>query len=184
MQRAPQENGDAPREIDQRMGRVEDTLLEVVDNVRSMRTDTNRIGGYVSNIQGSDYQRKVEDSLPAIAGAQLNVRRCHVLKGAKLSGTEELDGMIPGDDYVDDIYEIDLVFSGREKGSAGETLFFAAEISPTVDHHDLTRSQERAQGLTQATGKQFIPVVIGANWPEPQRAQARELGVRMIVHPV
>ena len=180
----PQENVNEPGEIYQRMERVEDTLTEVVDNVQSMRNDINRIGGYLSNIQGSDYHRKVEDSLPAIAGAQLNVRRCHVLKGTKLSGADELDQMIPGDDYADDIYEIDLVFSGREKGAAGATRFFAAEISRTVDYHDLTRSRARALGLTHATGKQFTPVVIGANWPEPQKAQARELGIKMVVHPI
>ncbi len=184
MQHEPQENVNEAGAIDRRMGRVEDTLADVVNNMQAMRSDINRIGGYMSNIQGSDYHRKVEDSLSAIAGAQLNVRRIQVLKGTKLSGTEKLDEMIPGDDYADDIYEIDLVFSGREKTVARESRFFAAEISLTVDYHDLTRSQERALGLTQATGKQFIPVVIGANWPEPQKVQARELGVKMVVHPI
>ena len=184
MQHEPQENINEARAIDRRMDRVEDTLADVVDNVQSMRSDINRISGYMSNIQGSDYHRKVEDSLPAIAGAQLNVRRIQVLKGTKLSGTDQLDEMIPGDDYADDIYEIDLVFVGREKTGAREPCFFAAEISLTVDYHDLARSRERAQGLSHATGKSFIPVVIGANWPEPQKVQARELGVRMIVHPI
>ena len=135
----PQENVNDPGEIYQRMERVEDTLTEVVDNVQSMRNDINRIGGYLSNIQGSDYHRKVEDSLPAIAGAQLNVRRCHVLKGTKLSGADELDQMIPGDDYADDIYEIDLVFSGREKGAARSNPLLRRRNLP---HRGLSRPDQ------------------------------------------
>ncbi len=84
------------------------------------------------------------------------------------------------------IRAVDLVVVGHRTGPPSQTelpenrRYVVIEASVTPDIDDVTRAQERAQLLHQATGIQCIPAVAGESIDPALDEQAAELGVQLL----
>ena len=55
------------------------------------------------------------------------------------------------------------------------------EVSRTIGQNDIRRARDRADAVSAATGEEAVAAVIGGTIQPPQRAQAEELDVRVLI---
>ena len=72
------------------------------------------------------------------------------------------------------------VTRGPEPGNSA-TTYVVAEVSGTLNRHDITRAKERAAALQTTSGCAAIPTVAAMVEPAPQRAHAEAEGVRVFL---
>ena len=133
--------------------------------------------------------------LPLRFCQELHISRAHVLQSLCISLTDELvdtlddaaeEGTI-SPEATSEVMLADFIMSGvtrDAKPNSGATTYVVAEVSGSLNHHDITRAKERAAALQAATGCATIPTIAATVIPEPQRAQAKAEGVRvfLLVH--
>ena len=162
---------------------VERHLAEISANVSKNTGDIGRL-------RGAEYERRVGRSFASYASMAFRQRHGRRLSRNRLlfsgilgrdSGYEELiadavdDSMISDDERAE-LEQADAVMSGQD-GSA--TVFYVGEFSITVNHTDLDRAIARAAALSNVTGCDAWPMVIGETIPDPQRARAEAEGVAL-----
>ena len=174
-------------ELDQRLA----SFIEATQqNFLLVNQRFNRIDGRLDNGFGMNYQSKVEKNIRAIAGHHLNLRRTRIIRSnfadyipdfQHIIETAEEDGRISLE-QGNQLWQLDLAFSGRDRGD-GSTIYVAAELSITIDSHDISRASTRASLLTDILGEKVTPVVIGAHIDESLKTLANANNVTVILYP-
>ena len=116
--------------------------------------------------------------LPRIT-QELGLSRSRVLKSLDRTLPEDVenalyDAVDRGDisrDEANSVTVSDFIMSGNS-GDDDARTYVLAEVSGTLNRHDITRAKERAAILAKATGARATPAVAAATIPEPQRRQA------------
>ena len=127
----------------------------------------NRLAGQLSNLIGSDYERKAARLTPRRLRQQLGISQADILRAItvpeKLDLTRILNQATEADAIshleADDLELADLVFRGHDPGE--NLVHVVAEVSLTIQDEDIRRAARRAFILERAAGAPTLPAVIG-----------------------
>ena len=141
------------------------TVNRIEDNVSTLTTTVNKMGGDVSMLKGSDYESHVARLASRFLHRQLGIaatvfssQRNQAALATLLDDAEKW-GTIDADetDETDELDKTDLILTAD-----GPTDYILAEISITIQQHDVDRAAHRAALLAKATGQSVTPFAIGA----------------------
>ena len=145
-----------------RLQRIEIDVSTLKDNLTTLTTTVNRIGGDVSMLKGSDYESHVARLANRFLRRQLGVATTifssqrNQAALATLLDDAETRGNINADD-TDELDKTDLILTAD-----GPTDYILTEISITIQQHDIDRAAQRSVLLGKATGQSVTPFAIGA----------------------
>ena len=148
-----------------------------------------RVEGHVSNIRGSDYERKVTRRSRSIARRTLNIKSPKIVHSVRDRDGDELadlsDEAVENDlitaAEADDLERTDLILTGTS--TDGNEVYVLAEASVTASHLDIERAHARAAILQKAVGATVQPAVACAEISAENRQQADQEGVTVIIEP-
>ena len=170
--------------VDKRFTALESDVAELKSDVAELKGDVaelkdtssrqerllNRMSGEIGNLRGAEYEQRIGNNISSIISQHLNIRRIRVLKGSKAFDEMPFFDLI--DDALDrgvidrqqriDAGNVDIVLQGQSYPDRS-VIYVALEVSATIADGDIDRAGDRAEILRKATGKQTLPVVIGAN---------------------
>ena len=124
-----------------------------VERIRAVSADSSRSAVRVSYVWEMRFEEAVE--------AALNARRITAEEEGTLSRT-------------------DIVARGR-RGVDGPELWFAVQVSATLDNNDIERAAAGAGALRKVSGDAAVAVVYGRRIAGQQRVRADELGVAVML---
>ena len=146
-----------------RLERIEADVSTLKDNLTTLTTTVNRIGADVSMLKGSDYESHVARLANRFLRRQLGVAATIFSSSqrnqaalATLLDDAETRGNINADE-TDELDKTDLILTAD-----GPTDYILAEISITIQQHDVDRAAHRAALLGKATGQTVTPLAFGA----------------------
>ena len=93
-----------------------------------------------------------------------------------------LDDILITQDQRDDLWLLDLIFTGRDRAT-GDYLYIAAETSITIGDDDVTRAADRAATLASIVKQPVTAAVIAAHIDDERRSLAASRNVTLIPHP-
>ena len=137
-------------------------LERIEADVTTLTTTVNRIGGDVSMLKGSDYESHVARLANRFLRRHLGVAATifssqrNQAALATLLDDAETRGNINADE-TDELDKTDLILTAD-----GPTDYILAEISITIQQHDVDRAAHRAALLAKATGQSVTPFAFGA----------------------
>ncbi len=161
-------------ETNQRLERLENAQTETNRQLTQLNTRMNRMEGRFSNLEGSDYERKVRYGALHRAQVRFGLDNAYLALTQNDPAAPQLNSMIANaiknafisQEQCEDLYETDIIIS--DQGNRHVVM----EVSLTVDRDDIVRVKRRADVLSAVTGGAVIPVVITANLNDAQRDQA------------
>ena len=124
-----------------------------VERIRAVSADSSRSAVRVSYVWEMRFEEAVE--------AALNARRITAEEEGTLNRT-------------------DIVARGR-RGVDGPELWFAVQVSATIDNRDIERAAAGAVALRKVSGEDAAGVVYGRRIAGQQRDRAEELGVAVML---
>ena len=170
-------------EFRSRLERLDDTTAE-------LRRDMNQVKGDVSQLIGSDVERKVQSNIGNILRSYDNaLRQVVTLKGPDYPADMETSdriadaqaaGAITGEEYAQ-LDAVDLIVRARPAGAAADS-YFAIEISRTISGQDISRAAARADILGRALRVAAQGAVIGYQITEEERRRADADRVAVITY--
>lgn len=145
----------------------------LTESHEAMRRDLDRMGGYLSNLMGTDYESTVARYADRLVRRHLSFISPAVT--ARARGANATLPLPVGDqaaeagriswDEADDLAFSDVIVAALTE--EGEDVFVVAEISMTVQQKDRENAARRADILQRATGTPTIPVTIGISQELP-----------------
>ena len=163
-----------------RLERIEADVSTLKDNLTTLTTTVNRIGGDVSMLKGSDYESHVA-RLNRFLRRQLGIATTTFSSQrnqaalATLLDDAETRGNINADE-TDELDKTDLILTAD-----GPTDYILAEISLTIQQHDIDRAAHRAALLAKATGQSVTPFAFSAQ--EEPGINRRDVQIILIPEP-
>lgn len=165
--------------------------LEWLENAAAeLRSDLNQVKGDVSQLVGSDVERKVQSNIGNILRRYDNsLRQVVMLKSPDYPADMETSdriadaqaaGAITEDEYAQ-LDAVDLIVRARTAGAAADT-YFAIEISRTISGQDISRAAARADILARALRVPAQGAVIGYQIQEEARRRAAADSVAVITY--
>ena len=137
------------------------TVNRIEDNVSTLTTTVNKMGGDVSMLKGSDYESHVARLASRFLHRQLGIAATvfssqrNQAALATLLDDAEKRGTIDADE-TDALDKTDLILTAD-----GPSDYILAEISITIQQHDVDRAAHRAALLSKATGQSVTPFAFG-----------------------
>jgi hypothetical protein len=142
-----------------------------------------RMGGELSSLSGSQYQRHVTEIGKRLVRREMGVHDPRLLHGDLTFGKREAErigdeaeakGLITEDEN-DELLLSDVILVGMDE--VGQPVQALLEVSLTVQRNDIERAEARARILEKATGIRTLAGVVGETVPEEERNRAQERGV-------
>ena len=158
-----------------------------VEQLMELPSKVDRMQGQLNNLIGNDYERRIARLSATIVRRHLNLRHARLLQAitkpdnesiADLANAAAMQGGITDDD-AEDLIRADLVL--LDTASTPEPVYVVAEVSLTLDDHDVDRAARRARILRDASGNDARPVVIGTGISDANRQRAEDSGVTVIL---
>ena len=174
-----------PPKVEQLMELME--LRPKVEQLMELPSKVDRMQGQLNNLTGNDYERWIARLSATIVRRHLNLRHARLLQAitrpdnesiADLANAAAMQGGITDDD-AEDLIRADLVL--LDTASIPEPVYVVAEVSLTLDDHDVDRAARRARILRDASGNDARPVVIGTGISDANRQRAEDSGVTVIL---
>ena len=162
-------------------------LRPKVEQLMELPSKVDRMQGQLNNLTGNDYERWIARLSATIVRRHLNLRHARLLQAitkpdnesiADLANAAAMQGGITDDD-AEDLIRADLVL--LDTASTPEPVYVVAEVSLTLDDHDVDRAARRARILRNASGNDARPVVIGTGISDANRQRAEDSGVTVIL---
>ena len=91
----------------------------------------------------------------------------------------EAQGLI-SESQADHVLLADIIIRAR-RGVDRRYVHGVFEVSRTIGQNDIRRARDRADAVAAATGEEAVAAVIGGTIQPPQRAQAEELDVQVLI---
>ena len=170
-----------------RLDRLEANGQEMRADIDQMKVDIKDMKGDLSQLKGRQAERDTHRNIVnLLQGNHPGLRRIVILKSDLIPFATELNDRI--DDAEDEglitaeerkaLRAVDLVVRALDRDTR-QTIYFAVEVSRTVNNHDVTRAADRAAILGRIVQEQGIGAVVGgAVIPQAvQRAQERGVSV-------
>ena len=138
----------------------------------------------LENLRGTALEQTAARRLLPRITQELRLRRPQIIKSLDMAMPvtllDALDKAAEEDritiDMAAAVAVTDLIMQGVSRDDA-TPVYVLAEISGTLNHHDIARAQERAAALETATGQRTLAAVAAVVIPEAQRGRAAAAGV-------
>jgi archaellum component FlaC len=160
--------------VEDRLGSVEERVGSLEERVGSVEDELVRVRNRLDDLTGKALEQCYRERAPAIFGRRL--RRVRAMAIGQLA--ELITERLPGPEG-DDLFEADLVVSGRLSTAEQPEVWVIIEVSATVDRFDVERAVRRATALRQLHPL-VLPGVAGVRLTEGGRELASEAGVIVI----
>ena len=178
-----------------RLDRMEADIQEIKADIKrldansqEMRADIDEMKGDLSQLKGRQAERDTHRNIVnLLQGNHPGLRRIVILKSDLIPFATELNDSI--DDAEDDglitaderkaLRAVDLVVRAIDRDSR-ETVYFAVEVSRTINNHDVTRAADRAEILARIVQAQGVGAVVGGSVIPQAVQRAQERGVSVI----
>jgi len=160
--------------VEDRLGSVEERVGSLEERVGSVEDELVRVRNRLDELTGKALEQYYRERAPAIFGRRL--RRVRAMAIGQLA--ELIIERLPGPEG-DDLFEADLVVSGRLSTAEQPEVWVVIEVSATVDRFDVERAVRRATALRQLHPL-VLPGVAGVRLTEGGRELASEAGVIVI----
>ena len=160
--------------VEDRLGSVEERVGSLEERVGSVEDELVRVRNRLDELTGKALEQYYRERAPAIFGRRL--RRVRAMAIGQLA--ELIIERLPGPEG-DDLFEADLVVSGRLSTAEQPEVWVVIEVSATVDRFDVERAVRRAAALRQLHPL-VLPGVAGVRLTEGGRELASEAGVIVI----
>jgi archaellum component FlaC len=160
--------------VEDRLGSVEERVGSLEERVGSVEDELVRVRNRLDDLTGKALEQCYRERAPAIFGRRL--RRVRAMAIGQLA--ELITERLPGPEG-DDLFEADLVVSGRLSTAEQPEVWVVIEVSATVDRFDVERAVRRATALRQLHPL-VLPGVAGVRLTEGGRELASEAGVIVI----
>ncbi len=160
--------------VEDRLGSVEERVGSLEERVGSVEDELVRVRNRLDDLTGKALEQYYRERAPAIFGRRL--RRVRAMAIGQLA--ELITERLPGPEG-DDLFEADLVVSGRLSTAEQPEVWVVIEVSATVDRFDVERAVRRATALRQLHPL-VLPGVAGVRLTEGGRELASEAGVIVI----
>ena len=163
------------------------SLKEINRRLDNLQTELTTVGGRVSNLTGRDYAGFAARYAPRHIDLPGEIARITLVyqEGRhndlwlpELANSGVLHGNITRDE-ANELNTLDLVFEVSHQN--GDTTLLAAEVSITVDHHDVERAARRSAILSRIQPLAVTPVTIGAAIDQDARELCTVEGVTNVV---
>ena len=134
----------------------------------------NSLEGRFSNLEGSDYERKVRYRVLNRAQARFGLDNAYLALTQNDPAAPQFNSMIAhaiqngfiSPEQSEDLHDADIIISDQDNRHV------VVEVSLTAGGDDIVRAKRRAGILSAATGGAVTPAVITANLNDAQRDQA------------
>ena len=162
-------------------------LPSKVDQLMELPSKVDRMQGQLNNLICNDYERRIARLFSTLVRRRWNLRHARLLQAITrlddesipdLANAAAMQGSITDDD-AEDLIWADLVL--LDTASTPEPVYVVAEVSLTLDDHDVDRAARRARILRDASGNDARPVVIGTGISDANRQRAEDSGVTVIL---
>lgn len=162
------------------------------ESIQRLEEGHKRLEDNQNNMYGLLLEQTAARRLPPRISQEFRLSRARVLQSTYVSLPDELvdtlyqaaqEGTISPED-ADAVMVADFIMSGVPRGTGPDgsaITYVLAEVSGTLNHHDITRAKERAAALQAATGRPAIPTAAATVIPEPQRTRAEAESVRLFL---
>ena len=143
----------------------------------------NRMGGDLSNLTGSQYQRHVAEIGYRLVRREWGFQDAHLMEADSAPGKRMIIDITDAAEAAgrisvaesDEVILSDVIVVGVDEAS--QPVQVLLEVSLTVQQRDIERAQTRARILEKATGIRTLAGVVGETIPEEERTRAQERGV-------
>jgi hypothetical protein len=175
------------KELQEGQARMEARQDRMESDVAELKAGQSRMEGQLNNLTGADYERKVSKRAPRIARRHLYLQRVSVVYGitvpdnktiAELLDRATENGSIT-DEQAGELERADLILAGANP--ADEPAYAVAEVSLTIDEHDVDRARNRARILQDASGAVAKAAVIGTAISDANRQRAEQDNVAVVI---
>ena len=175
--------------LEEGQARLEEGQARLTADVSELKTGQQRMGGELSNLSGSQFQRHVTEIGRRLVRRNMGFENVRLLHGDITFGQRMADdiaeeaenaGRITMDEG-DALVMADIIFIAEDE--AGQPVQVLLEVSLTVQQHDIERAETRARILERATGIRTLAGVVGESIPEEERTRAQGRGIACMATP-
>ena len=168
--------------------RLEERQQRLEEGQQRLENRMDRMEGRLGNLEGSDTERRARENILNIAKDELDLSRGSILlaRGRDTSPqfldsieAAEAQGLI-SESQADHVLLADIIIRAR-RGVDRRYVQGVFEVSRAIGQNDIRRARSRADAVAAATGEEAVAAVIGGTIGPPQRAQAEELDVRVLI---
>ena len=171
------------------VNRLDSTVETMGNTVNRLDNTVDSMRGTLNRLDGTDYERTAARRIRRSGGRRLGLTRPVIVQARTLPENDIIPSLL--DDAIDDgriteeqADEIDLVdIIVRGNDPDGILTYAAAEVSLTIEIHDVTRAHDRAHLLALATRAPVKAAVIGTAITDDARNAALSHDVTCIVLP-
>ncbi len=176
-------------QIDQRFEKIDQRFEQIDQRFERIEVRLNRVEGRLNSIFGSEYERKIARNSSRYLRQHANIRNARLLQAVTVPDNPHIpdlmaDAVASGaisDDQADELDRADLILLGET--TEGHPTYAVAEVSATIDDHDVDRAGRRAAILRTASDVSATAIVIGAAISDANRQRAGNIGVTIVIVP-
>jgi hypothetical protein len=174
--------------VNRRLERLEEGQQRLERDVAELKSDVVQLKTDVGALNGNDTERRARENILNIAKDELDLSRGSILlaRGRDtasqfLDSIEEAEaqGLIT-EDQADHVLLADIIIRAR-RGEDRQYVHGVFEVSRTIRLNDIRRARDRADAVAAATKEETIAAVIGGTIQPPQRTQAEEMNVQVLI---
>ena len=174
--------------VNRRLERLEEGQQRLEEGQQRLENRMDRMEGRLGNLEGSDTERRARENILNIAKDELGLSRGSILLARGRNTDPEFLGSINNaevlslitEEQADHVLLADIIIRARRVEDR-RYVHGVFEVSSTIGLNDIRRARERADAVAAATGEEAIAAVIGGTIQPPQRAQAEEMDVRVLI---
>ena len=167
--------------LEERQQRLEEGQQRLEREIETLKTD-------VGTLKGSDIERRARENILNIAKNELGLSRGSILLARGRNTDPEFLGSINNaevlslitEEQADHVLLADIIIRAR-RGVDRRYAHGVFEVSSTIGLNDIRRARERADAVAAATGEEAVAAVIGGTIQPPQRTQAEEMNVQVLI---
>jgi len=150
----------AQRRTEERLEELARDLKELARDIQVLTRNLQHLDGRVGNIEGRLLEDRYRDD--PFSFFQTVLKRMRVVPKQELDAlaSDFIDRGELGDRDREDLLRADIVVYGRPKDAA-TNAYLVAEVSATIQPHDVARAIRRAELLSRLTGEPALPAVAG-----------------------
>ena len=174
--------------LEERQQRLEEGQLRLERDVEAIKTDVAGLKTDMGTLKGNDTERRARENILNIAKDELGLSRGSILLArGRDTAPQFLDSIeaaeardLITEDQADHVLLADIIIRAR-RADDRRYVHGVFEVSSTIGRNDIRRARDRADTVAAATGEEVIAAVIGGTIQPPQRAQAEEMNVQVLI---
>ena len=174
--------------VNRRLERLEEGQQRLEEGQQRLEREIETLKTDMGSLKGSDTERRARENILNIAKDELGLSRGSILLARGRNTAPEFLGSINNaevlslitEEQADHVLLADIIIRARRVEDR-RYVHGVFEVSSTIGLNDIWRARERADAVAAATGEESVAAVIGGTIQPPQRKQAEEMDVRVLI---